>query len=215
MPRYRLPNPYYPPDRMQEYELDFSRLSLTVNDLFTEMGYGSTEPEEPVEALTVSMLEEVSSWIVPRCAFGLFDGRMEEDAVSLDGGERIHVGATISSLLKGSGRFALFAATAGTAFQEYQNRLKAEEDILKSFIADIIGTCIAEKAGDCMERLLEKRAGGRTAHEPPESRILRLAFIRPADTVPFDGRESLRYRFVGGMPDDTDQVDQRYYRYRA
>lgn len=145
---------------MQEYELDFSRLSLTVNDLFTEMGYGSTEPEEPVEALTVSMLEEVSSWIVPRCAFGLFDGRMEEDAVSLDGGERIHVGATISSLLKGSGRFALFAATAGTAFQEYQNRLKAEEDILKSFIADVIGTCIAEKAGDCMERLLEEELAG-------------------------------------------------------
>ncbi|MCL3853860.1 hypothetical protein M1P97_21465 [Parabacteroides sp. GYB001] len=153
-------NPYYLPDRMQEYELDFSLLSLTANDLFAEMGYGNTQPEEPVEALAVSMLEEVSSWIVPRCTFGLFDGRIEGDTVFMTGGESFLVGATISFLLKGSRRFALFAATAGTAFQEYQNRLKTEDDILKSFIADILGTCVAEKAGDYMERLLEKELAG-------------------------------------------------------
>ena len=34
-------------------------MSLTANDLFAEMGYGNTAPEEPVEALALSMLKEV------------------------------------------------------------------------------------------------------------------------------------------------------------
>lgn len=131
------------------------------------MGYGNTAPEEPVEALALSMLKEVSSRTVPRCTFGLFDGTVDDGYVILDGGEPFLVGGTIASLLKGSERFALFAATAGMAFQEYQDSLKAEGDILKCFIADIIGTCIAEKAGDQMERRL-KRTGRRAVYEPPE-----------------------------------------------
>lgn len=145
---------------MFDCDLSFSLLSLTANDLFAEMGYGDTAPEEPVEALAASMLEEVSSLTVPRCAFGLFGGKVDVGTVTLDGGESFPVGGTIAALLKGSERFALFAATAGMAFQEYQDSLKAEGDILKCFIADIIGTCIAEKAGDHMERLLEKELAG-------------------------------------------------------
>lgn len=145
---------------MLDCKLDFSTLSLTADDLFAEMGYGNTAPEEPVEALAVSMLEEVSSWIVPRCFFSLFEGTVDAGVVSLACGQTIPVGDTIASLLKGSRRFALFAATAGTVFQKYQDRLKEEGDILKCFIADIIGTCVAEKAGDYMERLLEEELKG-------------------------------------------------------
>lgn len=145
---------------MFDSELDFNMLSLTANDLFAEMGYGSTVPEESLEALAVSMLKEVSSRTVPRCTFGLFGGTVDAGSVILDCGESFPVGGTITSLLKGSERFALFAATAGMAFQEYQDDLKAEGDILKCFIADIIGTCIAEKAGDHMELLLEKELKG-------------------------------------------------------
>ena len=130
---------------MFDCSLDFSTLSLTANDLFAEMGYGNTAPEEPVEALALSMLKEVSSRTVPRCTFGLFDGTVDDGYVTLDGGEPFPVGGTIASLLKGSERFALFAATAGMAFQEYQDSLKAEGDILKCFIADISGELRGER----------------------------------------------------------------------
>lgn len=152
---------------MIDYKLNFSSLSITADDLFAEMGYGNTPPEEPVKALTISMLEEVSSWLVPRCSFSLFAGAIEGEQVTLEGGESFGVGSTIASLLNGSRRFAIFAATAGMAFEEYQHRLKAEGDILNCFIADIIGTCIAEKAGDYMERLLEKELSG----EPHTNRL--------------------------------------------
>ena len=91
---------------MFDCSLDFSTLSLTANDLFAEMGYGNTAPEEPVEALALSMLKEVSSRTVPRCTFGLFDGTVDDGYVTLDGGEPFLVGGTIASLLKGSERFA-------------------------------------------------------------------------------------------------------------
>lgn len=145
---------------MFNYELDFSLLSLTTADLFAEMGYGSMTPEEQVSVLTTSMLEDISSWVTPRCTFGLFSGQVDFDSISLDCGETLSVGETIAFLLKGSKRFALFAATAGMSFQTYQESLKTEGDMLKNFIADMIGTCIAEKTGDYMEYLLEKVLGG-------------------------------------------------------
>lgn len=77
---------------MFDCSLDFSTLSLTANDLFAEMGYGNTAPEEPVEALALSMLKEVSSRTVPRCTFGLFDGTVDDGYVTLDGGEPFPVG---------------------------------------------------------------------------------------------------------------------------
>lgn len=145
---------------MPEYTLRFDSLSLTASGLFAEMGYGDKEPEGEVRSLTVSLLEEVSKWITPCCTFSVWDGILEEDTVCLSAGERFPVGSVIASLLKGSTRFALFAATAGTAFQLFQEQLNKEGDMLKVFIADMIGTCVAEKAGDCMERLLEKELVG-------------------------------------------------------
>lgn len=145
---------------MPEYEVNIDRLSLTASELFAEMGYGSKAPEEEVYALAVSLLDTLSSRIAPRCFFSVADGRVEEEAVCLSHNERLPVGPVIASLLKGSTRFALFAATVGPAFQDYLEELKQEEDVLKLFIADLIGTCIVEKAGDYMERLLEKELEG-------------------------------------------------------
>lgn len=145
---------------MQEYALTFDQLSLTVDDLYAEMGYGKNSPEEPIEQLVKEMLNEVALWVEPRCTYGLFAGKIEDDCVVLNNGTRFEVGATIAKLMHSSYRFVLFAATAGKRFQQYQERLKEGGDILKMFLADIIGTCLAEKAGDQMELLLEQELAG-------------------------------------------------------
>ena len=145
---------------MFEFELDFKTLSVTVGDLFSEMGYGCQQPEEPVLNLASSMLKDVSAWIAPCCSFGLYEGTIEDETIRLQGGEVLYTGPVITSLLKGSLRFSLFATTVGDAYQRYLEELKKEDDMLKSFIADIMGTCIVEKAGDEMERLLERELAG-------------------------------------------------------
>lgn len=44
--------------------------------------------------------------------------------------------------------FVLFTATAGTAFHDYQRRVTAEGDILRSFAVDTIGNCLVEAVCD-------------------------------------------------------------------
>ena len=42
------------------------------------------------------------------------------------------------------------------AFEEYQERLKKEGDMVKIYIADALGSILAEKTADLMEETLEK-----------------------------------------------------------
>lgn len=53
--------------------------------------------------------------------------------------------------LRGSEAFAFFAATAGIEFEEFQHTLQQEGDMVKIYIADSLGSVIAEKTADCME----------------------------------------------------------------
>ena len=61
------------------------------------------------------------------------------------------VGKTIARQLRGSEAFVFFAATAGTEFEVFQHTLQQEEDMVKIYIADSLGSIIAEKTADCME----------------------------------------------------------------
>ena len=48
------------------------------------------------------------------------------------------------------------AATAGTGFERFQHTLQQEGDMVKVYIADAIGSVIAEKTADCMEIALDE-----------------------------------------------------------
>lgn len=145
---------------MREHELDFEEIGLSPDLVLGEIGYGKQEPGSETLALTELIFGEVSAITRPSYAFKLFEGRVNGPQVEFTDGTTLTVGPVIASLLKNSERFALFAATAGNAFQAYQDRLKSENDTIKSFIADTVGSCIAELAGDRMERFLEKELAG-------------------------------------------------------
>ena len=139
--------------------LNFSSLSVTADKVYADMGYGKAQPDEQVVALTESLLNEAGDITAPVCTLQIYAGHVEDETVCLDEGARLQVGPILSSLMQGSERFALFAATAGNSFQRYQDELKRENDILKIYATDLIGSCIAEETGDYMERMLEKEIG--------------------------------------------------------
>ncbi|MCD8291796.1 MAG: methionine synthase [Prevotella sp.] len=66
------------------------------------------------------------------------------------------IGKIIARQLRDSSAFAFFIATAGMEFQHFLEELKQENDMVKLFIADAIGSVIAEKTADCMEEELQK-----------------------------------------------------------
>lgn len=143
-------------DDIQEYWIDVSCLPLSPDDILKEMGYGRVQPSEEVVALVVAMFEESKLVATPFCAFRLFSGRVLDDRVFLDEGTSFTVGKILSPLLAGSEQFALFAATAGEGFHNYQRRLAEEGDMVRCFIADVIGTCLVEAVGDYMGQLLRR-----------------------------------------------------------
>ena len=124
------------------------------------MGYRRQQPEEQIVEITESLLKEVRNITVPSCVFKSYNGSIAGETVCLEEGARLQVGAILSSLLQGSEFFVIFAATAGISFQNYQDELKKEGDMLKRYVVDTIGSRIAEATGDYMEKMLEKKITG-------------------------------------------------------
>lgn len=141
---------------MVTHRLEFKALNLTPEDILFEMGYRNIKPEEEILSTVHTLFDKVESLTEPSCAFRIFDGEVEPPFITFHGIGTMQVGDVISDLLKGSIRFALFAATAGKRFQEFQETIKEAGDMLHIFIVDTIGSCVAEKCGDQMEILLEK-----------------------------------------------------------
>jgi cobalamin-dependent methionine synthase I len=66
------------------------------------------------------------------------------------------MGNIILRQLRGSEAYALFVCTAGVEYEAYQQRLKEQGDMVRVFIADALGSVIAEKCADQMEIALQE-----------------------------------------------------------
>ena len=66
------------------------------------------------------------------------------------------MGRIILRQLRGSEAYALFICTCGVKFEAYQQRLKQQGDMVRVFIADALGSVIAEHCADQMEIALQE-----------------------------------------------------------
>lgn len=135
-------------------------MELSPDDILREMGYGKVKPEKVVLDTLSAIWEEVVAWARPVCTFRIMDGETATSAILLENHVIMNVGPVIAKLLSGSDRFALFAATVGGGFQEFQQKIGGRGDMLAVYILDTIGSCMVEKVGYEMELLLEKEIVG-------------------------------------------------------
>lgn len=138
--------------------LDYKSLELTPSDILKEIGYRKVLPKDNILSIIERLLAEISSYLLPSYTLGIHKGQIRGSAVVLDDCQ-LETGSIISELLNGSECFCIFAATAGELFQDYQDKIKEKGDILETFILDMIGSCIAEKTGDILEKKLENEIG--------------------------------------------------------
>lgn len=144
-------------------KLKYSDLGVTLSEVYEQMGYGAaTDADiedrvgEDVKSEVAEILREIESFLEPELCFYLGKGELNtEDNTLFTNGRTLNVGKIITRQLRGSSLFVFFICTAGTAFQDYQERLKAEGDMVKEFTANAIGSVLAEKTADAMERELE------------------------------------------------------------
>lgn len=142
---------------MIKRQLRFEDLGITPSDVYEQMGYGSIIPDEQTQSETMEMLKRVAEIANPRFCFFISDGVLDEEQNKLTVmGHVYRAGKIICRQLRGSQRYAFFVATAGREFEEFQHRLAIENDMVKVFIADAIGSVIAEKTADKMEDALDE-----------------------------------------------------------
>ena len=130
---------------MTEKTLSFEELGITAADVYEQMGYHDAQPDKATQQETAMILKEVSQWLRPR--FSYFVVNKQPD---------FEMGNIILRQLRGSEAFALFVCTSGLEFETYQQRLKEQGDMVRVFIADALGSVIAEKCADQMEKALQE-----------------------------------------------------------
>lgn len=144
---------------MQSSTIPFSGLNLSKQYVLEEMGYGSVTPDRTVTEILDEFFLLLEKEVITEYVFDVYDGQMGNDAIVF-GNISLNTGHTITTLLKNSVRYIIFAATAGHNFDKKMQEVKTEGDMLRTYILDAIGTCIVEKTGDIMEMHLEKEING-------------------------------------------------------
>jgi len=128
-----------------EKTLTYDDLLITTADLYEQMGYHGVEPDEATQSETLAVIDDVRQWLRPRFCYFVVAQMPDFD-----------IGKIILRQLRGSEAYALFICTSGVEYETYQQRLKADGDMVRVFIADALGSVIAEKCADRMELHLQE-----------------------------------------------------------
>lgn len=129
---------------MTQKVLTYEELGITMADVYEAMDYQGELPDEATRQETLYIINKVSQLLRPQFCFSVI--------TSLPA---FNMGKIIERQLRGSEAYALFVATAGVEFEEYQQQLKEQGDLVRVFIADALGTVIAERCADRMEEALQ------------------------------------------------------------
>ena len=124
--------------------LDYEQLQITLADVFEQMGYHDAEPDEVTQTETADIIDKVRVILRPEFSYFVVDERPDFD-----------MGKIILQQLNDAEAYALFIATSGRDFEAFLQQLKVEGDMLRVFIADALGSAIAEKCADEMEKNLQ------------------------------------------------------------
>ena len=122
---------------MIERTLTYGELGLSTEEILTSIPSDAAMRQE-----VLSLIDEIQGFLHARFAF------VTTDIHPL---HSFHPGKIISNQLKGSEALCWFVATAGQEFEAFQHRLTQEGDMVRVYLANEIGSIIAEKTADRME----------------------------------------------------------------
>ena len=130
---------------MTQKTLTYDDLLITPADIYEQMGYHGAQPDADTQRETMVVIDEVRQWLRPKFCFFVVRELPDFD-----------MGKIILRQLRGSEAYAFFICTSGVEFEAYQQRLHQQGDMVRVFIADALGSVIAEHCADRMEECLQE-----------------------------------------------------------
>lgn len=147
---------------VREQRLAVADCLPNLKEILLELGYPNGQEADPfivqqVEKLMVDIAEKAE----PCFAYRRLLGRVDETQNMIWVGDTcLKTGCIITSLMKGSSEFAVFAATAGEYVACRMKMAAREHDVLGEYLLSAIGSCLVEKVGDSMELFLQAEICG-------------------------------------------------------
>lgn len=142
----------------------FASLAIDTSRVLIAMGYGNAIPDAPIIRRIEEMLEEAAEHSEASYYFCIGKGDLDNDTIRI-GSTLFETGRTITRSLSGSDHFAVFAATAGLRFQQWMDSFSDPDYLLDRFIADSIGTEVAEATAGSMQQVVARWVSlNKTAH---------------------------------------------------
>ena len=129
---------------MIERAFQISPEELPEKEVWFAMGYRDSVPERRIR----DMVRDIRNELVPKATLRYTYQVVEAERLSPKqvrfAGKTFNPEGIICSYLKGMTHALLFIGTAGWEYEKAKEELKANEDIVADFIADSIGTVLAE-----------------------------------------------------------------------
>lgn len=136
-----------------------NELNISLEDIYLSMGYRGDAPNDEVFGMVTSTLDEISKLCLLRCMYFISDVKYVSEKEFAINDIVFSPGERISPYLQGMNKVCLYVATAGKEYADYIQNLRGEGNIMKEFIADAIGTVLAEKSSSYVLKLLKSRTG--------------------------------------------------------
>lgn len=152
---------------LEQRQIELQLLELSPEDIYLAMGYRGNMPDDTIRTLVEEVRMEISSLCVPRYMYQILEARQVSKLHIQVEGMEFAPGGIIGSYLSGLSHVCLFVATAGREYDAYLHQLKTQNNIVKEYVADSIGSVIAEACVALIDKELE--AGCELRHSLPYS----------------------------------------------
>ncbi len=143
---------------IKEFNFSFNELVIDHQMMAEVMGYGNDPLPDPFNHFLEEVLNDAASFNDINATYKIFDEVEvnEKKRIVIAGGNDFKVGKTICDELNGSEHLAFFVCTAGATISDKSVSLLKGENPVLGYVYDLLGSAIAEAAGDKMQSFLKK-----------------------------------------------------------
>lgn len=126
------------------FDCSLADLHVDMQELYLLMGYGNHTPDAGILDLINEMLLELHGICKPHYGYVHTTGEIVDKEHIQVGDVVFNPGKIITSVMREATSFVVFTATIGPAFDEWCHQLRKEGDMVKPFVADALGSVLAE-----------------------------------------------------------------------
>ena len=143
-----------------EYRPAVEETGIRLDDLLDMLHGDDRSPENPIVSEAIEVFGQLPHMADIRGGYAVFEDvtRRPEAGELRVGGQLLKTSRKICRLMEGADQMAVFVCTAGQGFSEYAKRYQQEGEYLKSYLADALGSVVAERSMDFVQAQLEQSA---------------------------------------------------------